>query len=368
MRQVATLLVSVWIAPVSAQQPAAPLAGVPFESIVAPAGYANTEGNGSNYWPWNQYPTASYLHVQEIYDSANFTNQGVTGPIRITQLRYRANGGPGAWGGGMWPNVRIDVSTAAVDYLAPSLTFAQNHGPDRATVLAGQVIVQAGSGSTPGPWYVTIPVTPFVYDPGSGDDFVIDIEIVGMLVGTSLHVDHVSGAASPPPLGTRLLTASSGSPVGTSISFHYTPVTEFRFERLAAYETLGPGCVGSGGVPSNRATSLPLLGQTMVVRLGNLPPPAVAAFAVGWNNTTSSLGMLPYDLGALGAPGCTWRVSLDLPVLLAGAGGASSFSFAIPNDRAYLGLRFYTQALVLDAAANALGATASDAAVAQVGF
>jgi hypothetical protein len=339
------------------------------ELIVAPVGAADVEGTGSNYWPWNQYGQWLYLHVQEIYDSTNFTSQGIAGPVRISALRYRANGSQGAtWGGGIWPNVTVDMSTAAVDYRAPSLTFAQNHGPDRMTVLAGSVVVGPGPGRLPGPWYVAIPIQPFVYDPSSGADLVVDIEIQGLLLGTSFHVDHVMGTGQPPALGTRLLTVSSGSPDGSSISIDYTPVTGFVCERLAVYRPLAAGCAGSNGVPTNQATSLPLLGGTMDVVIGNVPSPSLGVLALGWSSTISSFGPLPLDLASYGAPGCFLRVATDLPALLLGVAGTAAYSLHVPNSLSLLGLRLHTQALVADPAANALGIVASDAAVAHFGF
>lgn len=353
------------LGPVAAQQNSVPTVGYPFtEALVAPVGFAGTEGNASNYWPWWLYTPWSYFHFQEIYDSTIFTSQGIAGPVRISQLRYRADGSNATWAGGMWPNVRIDMSTAAVDYLAPSLDFAQNHGPDRTTVVGGPVQVQPGSGGSPGPWYVAIPLAPFVYDPTSGSDLLVDIEIQGILVGTSFFVDHVSGTGA---LGTRLMTASSGSPVATSISFDYTPVTEFTCERAATYQRFAPGCAGSAGVPSNQATALPQLGRTMVAVVGNLPAPEIAVLCLGWSNTTSPFGPLPLDLAPRGAPGCLLRVAVDSPIAALGSAGSATFGVAVPSDLAYLGVRFYAQAFVFDAAANALGATVSDAAVGNFG-
>lgn len=339
------------------------------EAIVAPAGAADVEGAGGNYWPWDQYWLWPYLHVQEIYDSTNFTSQGIAGPVRISALRYRADGSHGtAWAGGVWPNVAIDMSTAAVDYRAPSLTFAHNHGPDRSTVLAGPVVVSAGTGTVPGPWYVAIPIQPFVYDPSTGADLVVDIEIQGQLLGTSFHVDHVTGTSQLPALGTRLLTMSSGSPVATSISFDYTPVTGFVCERLAAYRPFAPGCVGSAGVPGNQPTGLPVLGGTLGVAIGNVPPSAFVVLCFGWSNTVSSFGPLPLDLTPRGAPGCLLHVAVDVPAPLVGTGGTATFALGVPNSVSLVGERLYTQALVADPLANALGVVAGDAAVAIFGF
>lgn len=339
------------------------------ELLVAPAGAAGVEGASSNFWPWNQYGQWPYLHMQEIYDSTNFTAQGIAGPVRISALRYRANGSQGAtWAGGVWPNVTIEMSTAAVDYRAPSLTFAQNHGLDRTIVLNAPVTVDAGTGGVPGPWYVTIPIQPFVYDPTTGADLVVDIEIQGLLLGTSFHVDHVTGNGQLPALGTRLLTLSSGSPVGTSVSIDYTPVTGFLCERLAAYRAFAPGCPGSQGVPTNQATGLPTLGGTLGVEIGNVLPSALVVLCLGWSNTVSSFGPLPLDLAAYGAAGCHLRVAIDVPALLLATAGSASLAMAVPNTLSLLGQPLYTQPLVADPPANALGVVAGPAAVAILGF
>src|SRR5262245_20995528 len=102
------------------------------QTLVAPNGYAAAEGASNNTFPWSR-ATAS-MRFQQVYDSSHFTGQGVAGPIVVSRLRFRANASASIWAGGTWPNVRIDMSTAAVDYLAPSSTFASNHGANRQTV------------------------------------------------------------------------------------------------------------------------------------------------------------------------------------------------------------------------------------------
>jgi hypothetical protein len=337
--------------------------------IVVPNGYAAHEGNGGNYHPWNQYSILSYLHMQQIYDSSNFTDQGVRGPVRIVQLRFRADGTGGTWGGGMWSNVRIDMSSATVDYRAPNLSFAQNHGADRATVnQSPQVAVAAGTSRSPGPWYVTVPIHAFVYDPTTGRDLLVDIEIQSGLVGTSFHTDHVQGSTNPPPLGTRLITILSGSPVGTSVSIDYTPVTEFLFEPVAGYRKFADGCAGTRGLAGNRVVVLPRPGQDLVATIDNVPLPGLAVVLLGLGTSTSTAGPLPFDLGPFGAPGCHWHVADDAGVLLLGAGGSVTLTVPIPWRAALLGLRFHSQAAVLDAGANALGMVVSDACAAHVGW
>lgn len=145
--------------------------------IVVPNGSAATEGGATTAYAWGR--GNQQIRVQYVYDSTHFTNQGITAPIVITQLRWRANGAA-TTAGYTYNNATVQLSSAAVDHLAPSATFASNHGPDLATVYAGPVTVATGAGTTPNNWYVTLPVTPFLYDPTGGTDFCLDMSHDGV--------------------------------------------------------------------------------------------------------------------------------------------------------------------------------------------
>ncbi|MFM7115358.1 MAG: hypothetical protein ACKO0N_01865, partial [Planctomycetota bacterium] len=58
-----------------------------------------------------------------------FTNSGVDHPIRITRLRWRANGAS-VVAAGTYSNATVQLASATVDCLTPSTTFANNLGPD----------------------------------------------------------------------------------------------------------------------------------------------------------------------------------------------------------------------------------------------
>ncbi|HZN38585.1 MAG TPA: PKD domain-containing protein [Planctomycetota bacterium] len=131
-----------------------------------PVSSTSTEGGFNTQYPWGL--GAAQLRVQYIYDSTHFTLQGITYPIVISNLRWRANGGA-TQAGGTYSNATIMMSDAAVDQAAPSATFASNHGPNLATVYSGPVTVATGAGTTPNNWYVSVPITPFQYDPMAGD-------------------------------------------------------------------------------------------------------------------------------------------------------------------------------------------------------
>jgi PKD repeat protein len=190
---------------------------------LAPSGLANTAGNTNNTFPWSR-ATAS-MRIQFIYDSSHFTLQGVTGPVVISRLRYRPYSSTtvGTWAGGSWPNVRVDLATAATDWAAPSSTFANNLGVDALTAYQGPVAVVGGSAPIApavGPWYIDIPLSvPKVYDPTTGNDLVIDIWLDGTgWTGTSRSADHQStGSMASRVYNTTSMTATTGT-VGTSLA------------------------------------------------------------------------------------------------------------------------------------------------------
>lgn len=135
----------------------------------------------------------------------------------------------------------------------------------------------------------------------------------------------------------------------------------------AGYGLFGLGCAGTNGVPTNFATALPRLGQTMTVQMDNLPIGA-AFYAIGFSRTLSLLGPLPLDLAPFGAPNCSLRVNPDVMVLAINPTGTTALqNLAIPNNLGLLGMRFYAQAASLDTPANTLGLVMSDAAAGVIG-
>jgi hypothetical protein len=216
-------------------------------TLVAPNGYDTVIGNSNNVFPFGR-ATAS-MRYQQVYDSSNFTLGGVAGPVVITGMRFRPY--PGAvtsWGGGSWPNVRIDMASCPVDYTAASATFASNLDIDLQTVVNGPVSPSAGSTLGAGvlvPWHLDIPLSaPFTYDPTLGKDLTVDVWLDGTgWTGTTRALDAVSGVAAR---GTRIYnTAGLASPTGT-VGANYALVCEFRYQPAAGYASAvgyGTGCV-----------------------------------------------------------------------------------------------------------------------------
>jgi hypothetical protein len=59
-------------------------------------------------------------------------------------------------------------------------------------------------------------------------------------------------------------------------------------------------------------------------------------------------------LTAIGAPGCTLYLSLDILVPLLVTGGKATWNFPIPSVTALNGLRFYQQVGVFETSVNTL--------------
>lgn len=86
--------------------------------------------------------------------------------------------------------------------------------------------------------------------------------------------------------------------------------------------------------------------------------PCIGVF--GFSDLTWSTLPLPFDLAPFGAPSCLLGVSMDwMQVAAADNTGQVRFPLAYPNDPNLRGVIFFTQILVLDAAANALGLATS---------
>jgi hypothetical protein len=146
-------------------------------------------------------------------------------------------------------------------------------------------------------------------------------------------------------------------------TWSYTPSTV-----AVSYATVGAGCVGSAGIPTLQAAlnSLPFAGQNFVVNVQSMPWTSLAFMALGFSSTSWNGAPLPIDLTSLGMSGCSIRVSVDNVFPISNVLGVGVWSIGIPSG--FGGGTFYNQAIVFDAAANAFGATMSNAKRAIVGY
>jgi len=129
---------------------------------------------------------------------------------------------------------------------------------------------------------------------------------------------------------------------------------------------LGAGCAGTLGTASIAAVTAPRIGATLHLRVDRVPSPLGVMFA-GLSSTAWGAIPLPADLGVLGAPACSLRVSADVLDSLAASDGVGTWNLGFPDDPSQVGLVFHCQALLFDAAANPLGAVLSDAVTITLG-
>ena len=221
------------------------------QQITVPAVFANAEaGTTGNVW------RAGLNRIQCFYDSSNFTSQDVGQPITITSVDFRLAGAL-ATNIINYPSVEIHLQNSAVDFLAPSTTFATNRSVALGTPnFAGAVNTVAVSGTTPNDYFISIPLsTPFTYLPEAGVDLLM--EIVILAAPTPVLGNTVSAAFSA--------AAHSANSVRSVNST--TAVTGTRTLPITSIGSLPPNCTADT-VPVRAS---PVLGSTAVTSLPTMP-------------------------------------------------------------------------------------------------
>ncbi|MFY9342917.1 MAG: hypothetical protein WAT39_10535 [Planctomycetota bacterium] len=145
------------------------------------------------------------------------------------------------------------------------------------------------------------------------------------------------------PLPTDFRLFAGGTTAGNVFAIDNLTITY-----AAAYTAFGAGCPGALGVPTLTATSLPVLGGTLNVTLGNAPV-GVGIMITGFSNTLLGGAIpLPFALGGLGFPGCNLLVDPIATDTVVGAPPSAAWSLAIPGTISLLGALLYQQGAVVD--------------------
>ncbi len=245
------------------------------QTITVPNGTGTVEGNSSGTFPWSSTSTTiAGLRVQHLYDGSNFINQGVTTPVYINRIRWRANAAAATttWVGGTYANATIKLSTSPLDYAAVSDQFANNEGSNVVVGYSGPVSFLPGSGNGTGVIGQTVVditlTTPFLYNPNQGD--------------LNIDADHLLGANFTPnqPTGTNRV----------SVDIQTTGALASRCYASGNYpNTSGPGAL-SQTVPHGIVVTLdytPAVGLfSAFSALGTRSGPS--PFTVQFNDTSTS--------------------------------------------------------------------------------
>ncbi|MBI5851118.1 MAG: S8 family serine peptidase [Planctomycetes bacterium] len=232
------------------------------------------------------------------------------------------------------------------------------------SAIAGPVVVTAriygASGSLPAA--TAFATTNLVIGPNAGfhaGTFIAPVTIPGgwFYIG----VDHSAQT-------TYLSNLSTGDPgvafYRSGLGFGWAQST------LVTRPSVRVLCTGTGAfaVPQLDVTGTPILGATVPHRLTRALANSSAFQFVGISDTNWLGGALPFSLAGLGAPACSLLVSTEVVLgFTTDATGTVTSNLVIPSASNLLGVRLHEQFLVLDAAANSLGATTSNAVRVLIG-
>jgi hypothetical protein len=182
---------------------------------------------------------------------------------------------------------------------------------------------------------------------------------------------QVATPGAPPAPGPIAYDAERN--VAVALAFNGTELETWEYAATTSFPAsvtpFGAGCAGSGGVPSMDAAGPPVLNQLYSVSVTNLPPSPIAAVfgLIGVSNTTWAGLPLPFELVAIGMPGCSFLVSVDFVVPLPISAGSATWNLQIPDEPMLLGGTFYQQALVSDPGTSPRFGSVSNALAATIG-
>lgn len=234
-----------------------------------------------------------------------------------------------------------------------STTFASNLTANAVTVLDVKDYGWNNVGST---WNPIGLQKPFVYIPALGN-LVIEIEGQGMKMipssaaagmsrgGVHQRVYATSWTGTPPASGS---TDSAATKVQICAD-------------LAWATGFGTGCQGSNNqIPLLSYPNAPKIGAAnFSIDLAQAKSSGVSFLAFGATNAAPTF---PVDLSVINMPGCKLYISVDVTIGI-GTSSSGGWSFPLPigTSTALLGVRVFNQSFVLDAGANGLGISASNA-------
>jgi hypothetical protein len=192
----------------------------------------------------------------------------------------------------------------------------------------------------------------YLYLAAQGSTLVLEVTVTGaqhvagtagtqgMRTGASPRLYNFGWTGAVPTTGT----------VGTSAACKWEVVVQQN-----DLHKFGQGCKGTNGVPALDFTGSAALGSNLTIDLSNGPFSGITFLALGLTEICGG-----FDLGIMGAPGCSQFAALDiLAALPTSATGTASVPATVPLNRSLLCLRIYAQYFPVDPV-NSAGLTASN--------
>ncbi|MCB9919295.1 MAG: hypothetical protein H6832_12910 [Planctomycetes bacterium] len=312
---------------------------------IVPNVAAVTWGNTGNAWTLG---TANQRWQQEI-DAVEMPNR----PYQMTSLQWREDN-VNRTNPAQTLQLKILFGMTTMSSSTMTGTFATNATGAQTVVFDGPMSLPAvpGGNFDLGKFhYVAKLKAPYLYIPRTGENFLIEI-INTTATAVPRYPDAFSGTST---MGTRVYASGNSAATSGTLGKNHMMV-------------LGFGNTSSSTpAPVLSATGTPKIGTQFSVDCSGLTATTAAGLILGASKTAWGAFNLPLDLTGAGAPGCYLLVSFDVVAGLPIVAGSGKVTITIPNQPILAGLVFHNQFFVLDAAANAMKLTWSNAGTATIG-
>ncbi len=324
--------------------------GTPDIKLAVPAIIATRWGNDRSELPLAGAPVL----MQEAY-SGSIIPQG----LRIDRIALRRDerdyGAPT-----FQVSLRISLGHTTRSPSQLSTTFAQNPSGTMTKVLDQIALDLPGYNGLPtdiADFNYVIPLdTPFVTQTSVTQNLLVEFEARGNSMNNTSF-----GLSFDTELGSSLgrIVSAPGMHQAITGNFEARTTPLQLISGTSSYDPRGP-LLAPVGVPQ--------LGSTFSVVLHRAPPATAVVLMHGLSDSIWGAGALPYDLGLLGAPGCSVLTSSDwsAPTSVNTAGQAR-IDYPVPNQAALSGALFYNQFLLVVPQANSLGTLSTNAGRARIG-
>jgi len=302
---------------------------------VVPASAATTEGDGSAIYPFVYNATRG----QQVWAASAVAN----GAAVLNGVNFRRDGVNRAYPAINLTTHVVTIGHTSVSPTTMSTTFTANITSTMTNIVNGKYRIAALPAPTtpPAPFAIKYPLsTPFIYTTNKGN--LIMEWTVGSGQANS-KVDYQLDAI-------RFTTGGSGAvrPFGSW--------GKFAGNDSASWKT-------------DPAKLIP--GGSADISLGGFGQAYTSKLFIGLSDKTYNSLTLPYDLGAIGAPGNSLYTGLDviIPFALKQVGTTWSANpiFPLPNDNKLIGIKAFIQSYYADSKANAAGLVSSDAMELTIG-
>jgi len=335
--------------------------------------------------PVHTYPASGYynctLTVANGCRTSTFSQNIPTFPVLSTTFAG-GNGLSAAGAGNLFDVIVTNPNGILITGLDVSASVASPAGTVEVWLAPTTYV---GNETNAAIWHKVAEATNVNLNGGYGSRDFVDINDIylppgshGVRVATSGGVSYTNGASTTPAsnlfsnsdltiacgAGQGALGGSVNNPRMWNGCIYYDTDINTGF-----YSGHRAGCDGSSGRTSLTSATVPAIGQTHVVDLAGMPASTAAILVLGYGDTAIALGPLPVDLSLFGLTGCPGNIEpQDTFLVLGDAAGNGSWSLPIPNVPAFVGTKFWNQALVVDPGVNTAGAVMSDSAVGRVGL